>query len=302
MSAPFAPGRSATSSDPPLRYSVLDPTGNVTLLVETPVPEKEQPALAKKLMALEPGTEQVGFVRFGPEAVSLRMAGGEFCGNASMSAAVLYLLHGSRENARGHASFCPLSDGSTELPVTVSVNVSGTPEPVPVTLEALPDGVWQGSVGMPQPVSVQYHAFPSETISSGETAFPVVRFPGITHVILEEAISPEIAELLARSWCRELGADALGLMFLNREEGSLKPLVYVPSADTLFWESSCASGTTAVGAWLASQSAGPVELKLSQPGGTLKIRVDADGRPFLSGRVQLIKQVPAPGTDASENG
>ena len=42
-------------------WTLLDPTGNITLLVETPVPTEEQPTVAQKLMRLEPTTEQVGF-------------------------------------------------------------------------------------------------------------------------------------------------------------------------------------------------------------------------------------------------
>ena len=71
-------------------YAVMDPTGNITILVETPVPEASQPFAAARLMELEPAAEQVGFLSSGRDGaeLSLRMAGGEFCGNASMSAAV----------------------------------------------------------------------------------------------------------------------------------------------------------------------------------------------------------------------
>ena len=43
-------------------YDVLDPTGNITILVRTPVPEADQPDVAAHLMELEPETEQVGFL------------------------------------------------------------------------------------------------------------------------------------------------------------------------------------------------------------------------------------------------
>ena len=46
-------------------YDVLDPTGNTTILVRTPVPEAEQPAVAASLMKMEPETEQVGFLMTG---------------------------------------------------------------------------------------------------------------------------------------------------------------------------------------------------------------------------------------------
>ena len=80
-------------------------------------------------------------------------------------------------------------------------------------------------------------------------------------------------------------------MFLDRERGVLKPLVYVPSAATLFWESSCASGTTAVGAYLAAKSGAAVRMPLKQPGGTLEIEADPDGKLLLKGSVRLVRQV-----------
>ena len=250
-------------------YALLDPTGNMTLLAETPVPEAAQPLTAKQLMELEPAAEQVGFVSDTDDGTGLRMAGGEFCGNASMSAAVLYLLRKGRDGGE------------------VTVHVSGTPEPVPVTAERGPDGTWQGSVVMPKPLSVGRERFPDGT------ELPVVRFPGITHVVLEREMDRTEAERLAPVWCRELESEALGLMFLDRERGILKPLVYVPSADTLFWESSYASGTTAVGAYLAAESGTAVRMPLKQPGGALEIEADPDGKLILKGTVRLVRQADA---------
>ena len=101
-------------------YTLLNPTGNMTLLAETPVPEASQALIARKLMALEPETEQVGFVCFDSDGAALRMAGGEFCGNASMSTAVLFAARKALDRA------------------AVSVTVSGTPEPVAVTVAVSP--------------------------------------------------------------------------------------------------------------------------------------------------------------------
>ena len=250
----------------PVTYTLLDPTGNMTLLAETPVETMSQLLTAKKLMELEPDTEQVGFVGFENDGVRLRMAGGEFCGNAAMSAAVLFLQHTGR------------SEGG------VTVRVSGTPEPVAVTARVLPDGSWSATVTMPGPLAVGQEYLP------GGERLPLVRFPGITHVILEEETNPETAEYLAREWCCCLGSEALGLMFLDREQSSLRPLVYVPSAETLFWESSCASGTTAVGAYLAAETGQPVRIRLKQPGGTLGIFAEPGGTLQLTGTVRIRKQ------------
>ena len=67
-------------------YTVLDPTGNITILVTSPVEISLQPPVASKLMELVPEAEQVGFLSEAEGCdIALRMAGGEFCGNASMS-------------------------------------------------------------------------------------------------------------------------------------------------------------------------------------------------------------------------
>ena len=79
-------------------YSIWDPTGNITALVESPVEIAEQPAAAARIMEAHEEVEQVGFVRFFSDAAhpqaELRMAGGEFCGNASMCTAALCRLQG----------------------------------------------------------------------------------------------------------------------------------------------------------------------------------------------------------------
>lgn len=252
-----------------ITYTLFNPTGNITLLAETPVPTASQPSVAAELMALEPETEQVGFVAFGPDAVSLRMAGGEFCGNAAMSAAALFLERSGK------------TEGS------VPVHVSGTKDAVAVRLAALPDGGWRGAVSMPRPESVGREQFPDGT------RYPTVHFPGIVHVILEKEIAREEAEALAPALCAQLKADALGLMFLNREEESLTPLVYVPGAGTLCWETACASGTTAVGAYLAAKTGHPVNLKLKQPGGVLEIDARPDGELILTGTVRILRSAEA---------
>ena len=297
-----------------ISYTLINPTGNITLLVESPVPAEEQPAVASRLMELEPETEQVGFVQFfaAEDAarhvdVVLRMAGGEFCGNATMSAAALYLER--RADRLGPAAEAEPGQPGTPAAAekAVTVRVSGMEKPVGVRLKALADGAWRGTVAMPQPEALERVRLEDGSV------LPVVRFPGISHVIVEEstkkgtpssgnrpAVSKAEAEALAPLLCASLGAEALGLMFLNREKGTLTPLVCVPDARTLVWESSCASGTTAVGAWMkAEQSAGGgcgsdaepgVSLSLKQPGGTLEIAADAEGALYLTGTVSVLRR------------
>ena len=122
---------------------------------------------------------------------------------------------------------------------------------------------------------------------------PAVFFPGIIHVILEEKMGKKAAEALAPVLCSQLHADALGMMFLNRGQETLRPLVYVPGAGTLCWETACASGTTAVGAFLASETGMPVTMQLKQPGGILEISAQPDGELILTGTVRAMRSAEA---------
>ena len=274
-----------------INYALLDPTGNITILATTPVPVSRQPLAAAALMEQEPSCEQVGFVQFDPadsagryacaRHLSLRMAGGEFCGNASMAAAAyLDMLLADSEDS----SHCSEETGNYIL------SVSGCNDPVPVSIfnrddlapaslfgrdDPAPASIFGrgGTVTMPLPVSIEEVSLPLIGEEDRHIQLPFVKMPGISHLIVTESVSmdKDLAEACIRPWCRLLCADGLGIMLL-RDAGtdagqsderpghdgknsdrilSLTPLVYIPGSDTLFWENSCASGTAAAGYYLA---------------------------------------------------
>lgn len=270
-----------------LRYSIWDPTGNITALVESAVAVGEQPAAAAALMERHPTVEQVGFVRFPDVAdrngvqAELRMAGGEFCGNASMSAAALCLL---RQGVPG---------GTESAPELVRIRVSGVEEPVTVRLRREGVSSFSARVHMPPPRAIAERTLSFESVSG---PLPLVSQEGISHLLIEpdSAFAPLLldrpaAERAVRAWCAELGAEGLGLMFLNEEEGAwtLTPLVYVPGSGTVFWENSCASGSAAVGMALAARGGKPVQLELREPGGWLQVEsAPYGGATWLGGRTR----------------
>lgn len=220
-----------------MKYFLFNPTGNITALIADRTP-------AGEIMKREPACEQAGYVYYqsGSDIV-LEMAGGEFCGNATMCAAYLFLMgHPEREDTE----ITVFVKGTGNTKVSFSGNM--------------------GSVLMPEPLNF-----------SCVEGYPSVRFRGIEHVIIENAGESVLnnAETLVKQWC---SGEALGLMFLDGNK--LRPLVYVKAADTLFWENSCASGTTAVGCWKGC------DVELTQPGGTLSF---SDGK--LTGTVELIREV-----------
>lgn len=248
-----------------LPYTLWDPTGNRTILVSAPVEVSRQPAVAAALMRAEPTAEQVGFLS--ADGLSLRMAGGEFCGNASISAAAAYCRAHGLERA--------------DVPLTVS-GADGT---VTVTVSAFENG-WRGSVEMPEPAAIREESL---TLLRRTVLLPVVHFPGISHVIVSSPMTPALAEEAAPLWCRALHADALGILLLNEAEHRMVPLVYVPAADTLVWEHSCASGTAAVGAYLAARDGKKIRVSLQEPGGMLTVQAVPGEKPRLTGTVRLEK-------------
>lgn len=247
-----------------LFYYKVNPTGNITLIVETPVPRESQAAVASVLMELDKTAEQVGFIEKAgsPDAaMRLQMMGGEFCGNATISAAALAKM--------------------LELPGTegasVTLEISGADKALSVSVQHESERKYTGTVSMPLPES----CFTAEFRHGDFTCtLPVVRFSGISHVIIgSEAIrkygfNVRRAESVIESWCRQLGAEALGLMFWDDGDNLLNPYVYVSATESAVWESSCASGSTAVAVYSAIKE-GKNGVNLLQPGGRLSVEVNS---------------------------
>ena len=80
-------------------------------------------------------------------------------------------------------------------------------------------------------------------------------------------------------------------MLFDARSMSMRPLVWVPGSGTLCWEHCCASGSSALAAWMAVQSGQDVCIRPAQPGGTPEIEARiSDGRLSalrLSSRVRL---------------
>ena len=167
----------------------------------------------------------------------------------------------------------------------------------------MPPAIRIGTVDLQHSGAAGVHESGSADVISAMISLPVVEMEGISHIIIEPDSGflgikedPELAEALLRQWCGVLGADCLGMMFLG--EGAalrpLTPLVYVPGADTMFWENSCASGSAAAGMYLAEKSGSPVDVTFDEPAGRLRVESDpAAGRTVLHGSLTLLGSVIA---------
>ena len=238
----------------------LSPTQNVTILVESRVPRREQAALAAKLLAYDGvGGEQVGFLEepaLPGTRMRLQMMGGEFCGNAAMSVGVYLAWKDGLPD--GEAMDCPLE-------------VSGADERVFCSILRRGDG-FRGTVQMPLPERFAEAELPSDR---GRLTLPAVVLPGIVHVIAGRGtgLSREEIERRIREWNKIVRADALGVLRYDEKTGSMEPIVYVPATESAVWERGCGSGTAAIGCWKAHVLGRSYSGTVDQPGGGIDVDV-----------------------------
>ena len=253
-------------------YWLFDPSGNVTALIPLPEGGACDPAVAGAVMRAEPSCEQAGFVLPGSARCDarLQMAGGEFCGNASLCTAAMTAVR----------TGIPVGDS-----VRLRIAVSGAADPVGVTLDRIGEDFFSGAVAMPPVTEIREISLPGAV-----DPVPVVFMPGICHAVLPESFGMERAESVIRDWCSALNADAMGIMLTDPSLTRLTPLVYVPAVRTLFRERSCASGTAAAGALLARRKQSAVSLRLMEPGGVLSAAAEPGGAVTLANTVRLIRR------------
>jgi diaminopimelate epimerase len=251
-----------------------DPAGNITIFVLSPVEGRERRAAVANALLAEPSlqAEQAGFV-IPPAAVSgslahwrLEMMGGELCGNAARSFG-LYVA--GRLGLSGRH--------------TVSIEISGMARPLPIQVDTSAE---TAEVELPGPLA-------ETSIELEGQRLPVYVFEGITHVI---ACDVEPDEVLVRSLVRcfsrqessgflcksipEAPPAALGVMFYDSRKNFMRPAVWVAATQSLVWESSCGSGSAAIGAWaLRDVQDGEKTIALAQSGGVIQVRaVKREGR------------------------
>ena len=235
-----------------LRYTVIDPTKNITLLVTTPMPRKYYAEISSHLLALEQDAEQVGFLESSDTCdAALQMMGGEFCGNATMSLGAWLC----RDDAVGTDRHLMLA-------------VSGVSTPVSCDISVVRHG-YIGTVSMPLPEKIETLTLP---FGDGEISLDAVFLPGICHIIAPNGtVQRHQAEDALRKWSDILQMDAVGLLLFDETAMHFDPLVYVKATDTVVWERGCGSGSAAIGAWMTKKCNKGQCLSLKQPGGTIAV-------------------------------
>lgn len=256
-----------------IQYSVLRPGGNDTaLVIGVETDPKRRKVINDQIMNQYANVEQVGFVNLDPNNAELMMAGGEFCGNATRSTAWQVL--------RG-------KEGE------ISIKVSGVGSKLQTGVDK------EGNAWAQMPI----YADPSK-VTLLEDGRAIVAMEGITHVVMEDIYpdaSPEELKEITLNILKKLGlaesVPASGVMFISPSESgvSMRPVVLVRDIDTLFYETACGSGTTAVGLLEALKRGESVNLSVTQPTGmSINVRVAFDGFEFkqatISGPVEVLNE------------
>lgn len=257
-----------------IEYSICKPGGNDTAFVYGMNYDRNQKKLINDIiMKKHPNVEQVGFIDFNKEP-ELQMAGGEFCGNATRSAAYYYLK-------------------GKEGELTVKVNEK----------DYIKAGVYKNNEAWCEiPL---YHG--PDTIIRKEEGIYQVRMSGMVSIVIEE----EKAEIYiknkntikeaAMNFIKKynlLQEEAVGVMFLENVEGKLQinPVVWVKAIDTLFYETACGSGTTATAMVQSYLEGKNLKIEILQPSGfSIFANVTNNNndieKVIISGKIQVISKL-----------
>ncbi len=258
---------------PALTFSKWSPGGNTTLLFpdagQRPAEQARLASLALDSSML--GGEQAGFVNLSQH--KLRMAGGEFCVNASRAVGALlaYTAQYSGPEQGVLDGIAPRSEQKTE---------AAAPAEHPVRLDEIQVSGWQTPVRLRTRGSAplwQVEALlrlPEYSITTIEKGAHLVRLPGICHLLLGGATHPlpDDCHAVAAQLRQQHGLEvepAAGVIWWRECQGLLDmlPLVHVRDAGTTFLENACGSGALALALCLV-RACTRRTFSIMQPGGS----------------------------------
>lgn len=256
-----------------MKISIIRPGGNDTLLIKGLVKNPNRKKLINdQMMSLYPNVEQVGFYEFNPKTnmATLEMAGGEFCGNATRSLAYL-LLNGKKGE--------------------IKVQVSGT-------TKKLRAGIKKENTAFAQmPI---YSSL--DSVQKIDNNLSKVSLSGITYLITPLPKNKSVNELkkIGFSLLKENGLaysePACGVMFWSKRKKQYKldPVVWVRDIKTLFYETACASGTAALGLWIAKTNpSSKIQTSIIQPSSQpIRVTITKNAKGFkqtiINGPIEIL--------------
>jgi histidine racemase len=251
------------------KYSIalLSPGGNDTALVAGIVSKDARKQINAAIMKKYSNVEQVGFYKYSQNSniYTLEMAGGEFCGNATRALAYL-VLNGKKEDISVRVS------GTNQILQAGTTNDTNTYTYIPITkgldaIEKLKPNVYK------------------------------ISLDGITHVVtfIDKKYSAEVLMDKAKAILSRTNllttSVAAGVMFVRKNSCGtylLDPVVWVREIKTIFYETACASGTTALALLLAKNNRqSTIKISVRQPSkATLTALINNSSTGFISARIE----------------
>jgi diaminopimelate epimerase len=233
------------------------PGGNDTFIVLNESFEREQYARINQLVLDRYKKFEQGAVlevsRNGA-VLRMQMTGGEFCGNATRSAAALIAqTYVTTQELSAVADYSVIQERGNLLTFPLEVSGTGSLITARVTKGL---GGWDVEIELPrmERKDVEYNV----PLSLGDATIPctVVNLEGISHVLIPESKLPfsndqELFRMMVADVISQLqwgDKPAFGLIWVKDEGAQLaiEPVVYVKSIQTCIYESACGSGTIAV--------------------------------------------------------
>ncbi|MFC5602612.1 hypothetical protein [Sporosarcina koreensis] len=253
-----------------LDFVKVSPSKNMTVLITNYVAPTNFAEIASTIMDYEYlNAEQVGFI-VEPEnkesVLRLEMSGGEFCGNAVLSAAAYCSYKGISKSNR------------------FFLETSGSDLPLECVVEEKSPTHFVSRAEMPHPLSTDEIVVSlNGRIISGN----VVRLDGITHFLTDYWPSEDDFSLLIEAVTEKIEDKAIGIIpyrKLRENEYEIWPYVYVTETGSRFFEQACGSGSLALGVYL-SKISNDYNLRIHQPGGI--INVETGDKNYISTDVRF---------------
>lgn len=238
------------------------PAQNTTVLVTSYCPKKYYPAVAERAMNYEAlYAEQVGFIvppHKGDSIIGLEMAGGEFCGNAALSAAA-------------YVTYKELADRES-----FSIDVSGADEPIRCKVKKVSNHCYNTSCIMPP---AKRNEKLELTLKNKSIDGNIIEFDGISHFVF-----PTKENFTEYSGALEVlkqivDTNAIGIIpynTLSDDTYKIKPFVHVKKINTNIFERACGSGSLALGICLKSVGSISKEIEIVQPGGVIRVGIEKE--------------------------
>ena len=277
---------------------VADSSGNITIMVLSPVDVKDYASIGQALLDNSGlGGEQVAFLvnanggvpadAIDSESDSsqphMDMCGLEFCGNASRAFALYEARRLGLLSASGFAETSVSVSGCEQLLCARVYDAEGIPAS-PASQSAsdvnnsLNLGAIDALVEMDMPVPSKMTSLSADVLGTSKDGL-LVDMDGIFHLILEDiAPSAELFDdIKHRLYDINPSMPALGVMFCDTVNHMMTPVVYVRDVDSTYFEGSCASGSVAASFAMAEKRGDGVHrFTMQQPEGALYTSVSKE--------------------------